>query len=222
MAQNSMWPWGPNGPPPGTTIVHSQEELLALDGPSQDWHDFPHVSDDEHLSDEDEFQIWASLPAPNVTILGQDIRQVSPSSTEHEVQMVDDDRVTQDTMPQKPFVREGHFRFMDLPAELRVHIYSFLLPHNVVLSHWQNGKDPDRNKKAGPIRWVIEATDKNTGEEVPFAIGRRRRWGGRSKQGPATCDTRPRTQRQLFTVNKEISKEARGMFSTLIHRWKFY
>jgi hypothetical protein len=33
-----------------------------------------------------------------------------------------------------PYFGKGHFRFMDLPAELRVYIYEYLFPYNMDIS----------------------------------------------------------------------------------------
>jgi hypothetical protein len=49
-----------------------------------------------------------------------------------EVVILDDD-VASTTKPETPYISEGHFRLMDLPAELRVYIYQFLLPHDMVI-----------------------------------------------------------------------------------------
>jgi hypothetical protein len=49
-----------------------------------------------------------------------------------EVVVLDDD-VRSATKSEAPYIRKGQFRLMDLPAELRVYIYQFLLPHNMVV-----------------------------------------------------------------------------------------
>jgi hypothetical protein len=122
-----------------------------------------------------------------------------------------EEQTTRHGPPPKPFIREGHFRFIDLPAELRVRIYSFLLPHNMLLTHVHNGKEFINGDKAGHFRWVVNAIDKTTRELVPFTVGRVSRSAYLSK-GRFGRDKWPRTQTQLFKVNKEISNEARGEF----------
>jgi hypothetical protein len=128
-----------------------------------------------------------------------------------------EEQTTRQNTPPNPFVREGHFRFMDLPAELRVRIYSFLLPHHVILTHVQNGKEFIEGETAGQFRWVVDAIDKTTRELVPFMVGRVSR-PVHMIEGRFGRDKWPRTQTQLFKVNKEISNEARGKFYLLAQR----
>jgi len=104
----------------------------------------------------------------------------------------------------KRFVRKGHFRLMDLPAELRIHIYSFLLPHNVVISHERTS---DLSKSlTGKKWWRIEASSKKTGDVEPMRIGRQY-WVHKHHK---IHDDWPKLQTQLFLVNKEVFSEARG------------
>lgn len=111
----------------------------------------------------------------------------------------------------EPFVRQGTFRFMDLPAELRVYIYSFLLPHNVVLSHKQDGQECIRGRVGVQTRWAVDALDKTTRELVPFVVGRMTR-PAHLCRGRFERHRWPHAQVQLFRVNKEISNEARGTY----------
>lgn len=110
----------------------------------------------------------------------------------------------------KPAVRVGQFRFMDLPAELRVHIYSFLLPHNLIISHDSHCKG---SKRWHP-HWRINTTTKKTGKIVPIATGheygsRRWRYGQGWVDNPSPIEEF-HVETQLFRVSKEILGEARG------------
>ncbi|EAT79883.2 hypothetical protein SNOG_12585 [Parastagonospora nodorum SN15] len=46
------------------------------------------------------------------------------------------------------YIRQGHFRLMDLPAELRVYIYESLLPHNSIISFDRKASPPYLSRKA--------------------------------------------------------------------------
>lgn len=123
-----------------------------------------------------------------------------------------------------PFVREGAFRLMDLPAELRVYIYQFLLPYNKVLkfhvkpSYSVKREHPITGTKVWSPQWELEITSSRS-LAPPIAprqrildtqrgTGRSSRW--RYDDGSTAMMIKNEIQTQLFVVNKEISKEARG------------
>jgi len=173
-------------------------------------------------------------------ILGREVDEMTPDSR-HDFLIGfygwdgynDEDRVQQKIISSTPFVREGHFRIMDLPAELRVHIYSFLLPHNLLLSHRQSGNAFNVDQKGVQMEWIIDARKKKSGIVVPFAMGKRLVGGWAKCNGVLIRDKLPHAQTQLFRVNKEISNEARGKFCFIAHhrhstnissdslRWKY-
>ncbi|KAH7072455.1 hypothetical protein FB567DRAFT_203593 [Paraphoma chrysanthemicola] len=119
---------------------------------------------------------------------------------------LDDQDSTPRTTDEPEFERQGHFRLMDLPAELRVNIYQYLLPHNLVISHVQNGY-MDRNGQRNVPRWRITPTTK-TGGAVLWMIGAQH-WHG--AHVPHSHQHWSRVETQLFLVNKEISNEARAV-----------
>jgi hypothetical protein len=103
------------------------------------------------------------------------------------------------------FVRRGHFRLMDLAPELRIYIYQFLLPYNLVISHVRSGDASHKGLQDAP-RWRITPRTKN-GEAVLMMIGHQN-WSG--PRIPSSHKHWSRVETQLFLVNKEISNEARG------------
>lgn len=120
---------------------------------------------------------------------------------------------TEQDMSSEPSTPQGVFRFMDLPAEIRVSIYSYLLPHNVMLCHRLHGGASARSGKWRQDLWLVDVLDKTTQVRVPFSVGRVLR--SAPKVGSLHPSHKPRnglptTQVQLFHVNKEISNEARG------------
>ncbi|KAH7064075.1 hypothetical protein BKA63DRAFT_572509 [Paraphoma chrysanthemicola] len=119
-----------------------------------------------------------------------------------------DDEGTTTTPAEEPeYERQGHFRLMDLPAELRVHIYQYLLPYNLIISHVQSGT-MFRNGQRNVPRWRITPTTK-TGEAVLMMIGAQNWWRG--ARLPHSHRHWSRVETQLFLVNKEISNEARAV-----------
>jgi hypothetical protein len=102
---------------------------------------------------------------------------------------------------EQPFIRRGSFRFLDLPAELRVHIYSYLLPHNIIITH-ERKHDIHKTSQEKPW-WGINATNKKTGEVEHMRIG--------SQPSFARRPDWPRSQTQLMLVNKQISSEVQAV-----------
>ena len=99
-----------------------------------------------------------------------------------------------------------NFRLLDLPAELRYHVYSFLIPNDMVITFencgWLRSGEPD---------WTTNGIRK--GEDVPSRIGGNpfykntlvRRWNH------ITVET------QLFRVSKFVSNEALCKLSPYLH-----
>jgi hypothetical protein len=112
-----------------------------------------------------------------------------------------------DRSAKENFVREGHFQLMDLPAELRNYVYSFFLPHNLVISHHKDWRgNPGSN-------WSIEARTRS-GALVPLAMGPQpKRISYNSLEFDdylALSRANHGVETQLFLVNKFISNEAKG------------
>jgi hypothetical protein len=103
-----------------------------------------------------------------------------------------------------PFVREGCFRLLDLPSELRIYVYSFLLPYNVVISHRRNDYRP--RTRANYPYWIVEAKSKNGGHLVPIAIGRQLSNNRTTRRREGW----PRVQTQTFLISRFVSNEAQG------------
>ncbi|KAH8729045.1 hypothetical protein GQ44DRAFT_607935 [Phaeosphaeriaceae sp. PMI808] len=112
----------------------------------------------------------------------------------------EDDRTTTN---EASYLRQGHFRFMDLPAELRIRVYQYFLPYNLVISH-DRGCSID-----GKCNWNIHLTTK-CGKPVLLSMGQRRvcQHGCRRKHKPRHW---PKIQTQIFFVNKEVSNETRAV-----------
>jgi hypothetical protein len=118
------------------------------------------------------------------------------------------------------YIRQGHFRLMDLPAELRVYIYEFLLPHNSIISFDRKMSPPYLSRKGttqrlasnDPPQWSVETTSK--GPSTSFLAQQR----SLQEHGKLPVKRRSRVlirkpepaQTQLFLVSKAISTEAKG------------
>jgi hypothetical protein len=115
-----------------------------------------------------------------------------------------------------PSVQQGHFRLLDLPLELRNHIYSFLLPYNVIISHKRrrllstHGNGENLSLRCSKeVQWFLHVTTKKNGENVHFAIGRQRRtW------------KHARVQTQMFLVNKAISSDTQGTLLCILCQYR--
>ncbi|KAF1913132.1 hypothetical protein BDU57DRAFT_345685 [Ampelomyces quisqualis] len=95
--------------------------------------------------------------------------------------------------PVAPYIRDGLFPFMDLPAELRVHIYSFLVPYSMVIQHALTFKDNEEH-------WHVWATPKLDIVQHPSSIPSKRAFRNRLKVAS-----------QLFHVSKAVSNDALGV-----------
>lgn len=90
------------------------------------------------------------------------------------------------------------FRLLDLPAELRIHVYSFLIPHNMEITFerygWSSSNEPD---------WTTNAFRKD--EDFSYKIG----------SNPYYKNTKVRrynhftVETQLFRVSKFVSNETK-------------
>jgi hypothetical protein len=132
--------------------------------------------------------------------------------------------IEEDEDPDSPFVHKGPFRLMDLPAELRMYIYSFLMPYNMVIKHEQAAfprvrrQLPVRGQESVP-QWCIDVEPKNKQDEpeaeppirgvkypaVPFGPNNYARM---AYTGPMHAKCNLGVERQLFLVNKAVSNEA--------------
>jgi hypothetical protein len=105
-----------------------------------------------------------------------------------ELILIEDDEV--------PFVRQGQFRLMDLPAELRAHVYEHLLPCNKVLGFtqtpawfWHRHNATTHNvPRTDEPEWRVHVTGPDQDEPI------------HAKD----------IQTQLFLVSKAVSAEAKG------------
>lgn len=94
------------------------------------------------------------------------------------------------------------FRFLDLPAEMRVRVYNELLPHNKtikfeIVSNWSNKKEVFVAEGYANTRWrVVEEGKANLSVPTP------RYWGRHT--------TGAKDGISLFLVSKAVSAEARG------------
>ncbi|KAI4941033.1 hypothetical protein J4E91_011026 [Alternaria rosae] len=92
------------------------------------------------------------------------------------------------------------FRLLDLPAELRIHVYSFLVPHNMVITFERYG----RSSGSEP-NWTTNAFQK--GDDVPYKIG----------GNPYYRNTKVRrynhftVETQLFRVSESVSNEVKSI-----------
>lgn len=171
----------------------------------------------KHLSESD-------IEITSVTYKGEEIFIIRDDHEEEE----EEEAIS--TQTPKPFVRKGSFRFLDLPAELRVAIYSYLLPHNVVISYTPSTNMTCSCRKAdGSIVadntrssfWRIEAKSKRDGKTLPICLGNqehhrpklpswRRRWLPFQEPDSDARDDWLKPQTQMFSVNKETYNEVQG------------
>ncbi|KAH3952311.1 hypothetical protein HBH53_049740 [Parastagonospora nodorum] len=119
------------------------------------------------------------------------------------------------------YIRQGHFRLMDLPAELRVYIYEFLLPHNSIISFDRKASPPYLSRKGttrrlvsnDPPQWSVKTTSK--GPSTSFLAQRRslQEYGKlplKRRSGVLLRKPEP-AQTQLFLVSKAVSTEAKAI-----------
>jgi hypothetical protein len=146
-----------------------------------------------------------------------------------EVVILDDD-VASTTKPETPYISEGHFRLMDLPAELRVYIYQFLLPHDMVIKfkekanpsyhaqyeasraqayaeyqpEWEVIVTSTQEEKATEAAALAAQTRADT--RIPgLGLGRRE-----LKRRLSAKPIANHIQTQIFLISKAVSLEARG------------
>ncbi|KAH7382646.1 hypothetical protein DE146DRAFT_235051 [Phaeosphaeria sp. MPI-PUGE-AT-0046c] len=137
-----------------------------------------------------------------------------------EIVATDDDE--QPTRPDEaPFVRQGSFRLMDLPAELRIYIYQFLLPYDKVLKfrvkpfHQVKRIHPITNAKLWSPQWQLEVSSSRT--LFPTAQNTSQHQNGAYHNdfhydfNGSNVEQKNELQTQLFLVSKEVSKEARAV-----------
>lgn len=128
-------------------------------------------------------------------------------------------------------VPEGSFRLMDLPAELRVYIYQFLLPYNKVIRFHVNPHStvkrihPITNAPEWSPTWQVEISSSRTRMGPVLArqlglqhsvVGRVGRYSSIKTSNAISLARKNEVQTQLFLVNKEIFKEARGTSPSII------
>jgi hypothetical protein len=146
-----------------------------------------------------------------------------------EVVILDDD-VASTTKTETTYIREGHFRLMDLPAELRVYIYQFLLPNNMVIK-FKEKANPSYHAQYEASRaqayaeyqpkWEVIVTSKQEEKAVEAAalaaqtcadtripglgLGRRD-----LKRRLSAKPIANHIQTQIFLISKAVLLEARG------------
>lgn len=129
-------------------------------------------------------------------------------------------RIEEDEAQERPFVREGIFRLIDLPAELRVYIYQFLMPYNMVITHDRSAFP--HNKTC----WCISAETKHKNDvqeadtpprQIKYMLINlpHNNVGRISYTGPTYGSCNLGVACQLFLIDKTISNESLGK-STLI------
>jgi hypothetical protein len=110
--------------------------------------------------------------------------------------------------PQQPF------RFMDLPAELRVYVYQFLLPYNMNIIPKRIGVSYAESTGFVPCqsKWCVKVRAKDAEPDptpVTYCGPPRNGYPPPTKPPPLTGQI----QRQIFLVSKKVSKEALGKTS---------
>jgi hypothetical protein len=108
------------------------------------------------------------------------------------------------------FVHQGYFRFMDLPAELRIYIYSFFLPNKLIITHFKHNYVGN-----APFMYDIEILTRD-GKLAPLKMGRQNRQAWRHTGRylpPGTVASSVETN--IFRVSKSVSNETRGRSPSL-------
>jgi hypothetical protein len=144
-------------------------------------------------------------------------------------ELIRPDAEAEEKAEESPYIREGHFRLMDLPAELRVYIYEYLLPYNMDIrfevkmgDSWLGQYSATRHLAlTDPPEWRVEVTSKQPKrkpEPVPEPVrgprgmrfARFSQWPPQNHPVGATSNkTSNGLQTQLFLVNKAVSTEAK-------------
>jgi hypothetical protein len=99
-----------------------------------------------------------------------------------------------------PFVRQGPSCLTDLPAELRLYIYQFLLPQNIFISFEPIKPDSPRAQFCEEPRDEVKAKCARVPEWRVVITPKHERYD---------------IQTQLFLVSKAVLQEARGKIETL-------
>lgn len=95
------------------------------------------------------------------------------------------------------------FRFLDLPAEIRLFIYQMLLLHNQNISFY---KAEITNRSRQRIHcWKVQARSKNDANAQPII------WSTYHDHRSGNRKFPPPAETKLFRVSKLVSNEARGM-----------
>jgi hypothetical protein len=150
------------------------------------------------------FQLWPPVP------FNPDVEIVKETYKGKELLVIDDDEA--------PFVRQGQFRLMDLPAELRVHIYEYLLPCNKVLRFQ---RQPHSNWRRRDSAIVHESITQAPTWNVVVANPNKPDARGLNNQYLQINNHRNiyinNIQTQLFLVSKTVSAEAKGTSLPVFH-----
>jgi hypothetical protein len=141
-----------------------------------------------------------------------------------EIAVTEEDETPAQPNEEVPFIHQGTFPLLDLPAELRVYIYQFLLPYNKVLKFYVKPnysvkrEHPITGAKEWSPKWELEITSSRTlaptitqrqkVREMQMGISRSNQF--LYDEASSSKVLKNEIQTQLFLVNKEISKEARG------------
>jgi hypothetical protein len=105
------------------------------------------------------------------------------------------------------------FRLMDLPLELRCHIYSFVLPQDLLILFERSGRGADGK----PIRFTLGV---RKGEDVALRIGGLSSYKTRTRYRQTATVSQLRyatVETQLFRISKLVRNEAQGKRSLSAH-----
>jgi hypothetical protein len=112
---------------------------------------------------------------------------------------------------------QGAFRFMDLPAELRVYVYSYLLPCGLAIKFQKFQDNSFYTNGLGPInvqwRTKVKLPDRGTKPETTSRSSYNHVYGA--------VQNRPhRIQTQILLLNKEVCKEIQGPLCPRSHHFR--